>query len=338
MPARTWLVLSLSICFCEFPCSAQRSNPSGSHGSFGREPVMTRMNRGGQFRPSVGYRPFVRLSSPYGPRVSQPMRSRGNSRERPEFNSTAQKAISRSSFSTREPDRLSGLDVAPRFGSGSESPDAFARERTMGSSSPMVRQRIQQPTRRAGVSVPRPPSRLPRGDSPVPRPPFRFQGMTPFVLRPPLWSVAIDGNSRFANIPQLVVSRSRVLLSSRLFFSSPFLSNPFFSPRPFFFSPFFSNPFFFPQPFFFSPFFSNGFFFPQPFLFTPFFFNPFFFNPFFFSQPFFFSLSFSNAFFFPQPLFFSPFFSNPFFFQRPFLFSPLSSSAFFFQRPFHLHP
>ncbi len=39
MPARTWLVLGLSICFCEFPCSAQRSNPFGSHGGFGRADV-----------------------------------------------------------------------------------------------------------------------------------------------------------------------------------------------------------------------------------------------------------------------------------------------------------
>lgn len=320
MLARTWFVLSLSICLCEFPCGAQRSNPFVSHGSFGRGPAMPRMNGGGQFRPGRGYGPFVRPPSPYGPRVLPPMRSMRNFREWPDFSSRAQKAIPRSSFSNRDPDRLSGPDVTRPLGPGSESPGAFPREGTMGSSPPRAPLRIQPPTQRTNLSVPRPPSGVPRSASAVPRPPFRFQGVSPFLPRPPLRSAAIDGNSHFAGIPRL--ARSRVLLSSRSF--SPFLSNPFFSRHPFLFSPFFSNTFFFPRPLFFSPFFSNPFLFQQPFFFSPF-----------FSNEVFFSLSFSNAFFFPRPLLFSPFFSNPFFFQQPFFFSPFFSNGFFFQRSFH---
>jgi len=329
MPARAWLVLGLSICFCEFPCSAQRSNPFGSHGGFGRGPAMTRTSGAGQFRPGGGiYRPSIRPHALYGSRIPQHMLSRGDFREPPVEFDSPHSAIPRSSFPAKGPDQFSAPDAPRRFGSGSEPESAFVRGRTLGSSS-LARPPIQPPTQRARPSVPRPPFRLGGTGSPAPRPPFRFPRVGPSVPRPPLRPVALGGNSHFAKNWQLVVPTSRVPLSSRSFFSSPFFSNAFFFPQPLLFSPFFFNAFLFPQPFFFSLSFSNAFFFPRPL-----FFSPFFSNPFFFPQPLLVSPFFFNAFLFPQPFFFSLSFSNAFFFPRPLFFSPLPSAP-FFQRRFH---
>ena len=359
MVGQTWLVLSLGICLCEFPCSAQRRSPFVSHGSFVRGPTITHMKGGVQFRPGGGYGTFARPHPPYGFRAFQPMRPMPSFRGWSEFSSRADNEAPGSSF-TRGPHRFSESNAARQFSSVSEAPSPFADERAMESSPPMASARAIQPTtKRTDRFVPRPPpSRIAGTTSIVPRPPFGSRSMSPLVPRPPLRSAAVDGNSHFGNshfgnIPQLVAPRPKILLSSRSF--SPFLSNRFFSSRPFlfsplfsntsllsqprFFSPLFSSPFFFQQPFFFSPLFSNGFyfsltffnpfFFQRPLLASPFFFNSFFFQPtFFFSSGFFFSLSFANQFFF-QPLFFSPLFSSPFFFQQPLFFSPFFSNGFF---------
>jgi hypothetical protein len=365
MAGQTWLVLSLGICLCEFPCSAQRRSPFASHGSFVRGPTIPRMNGGVQFRPGGGYRAFARPHPPYGFRAFQPMRRPIRSFQgRSEFSSRVDNDAPGSSF-TRGPHRFSESNVARQFNSVFKEPSPFAEERAMVSSPPMASARaIRSTTQRTDRFVPRPPpSRIAGTTSIVPRPTFGSRSMSPLLTRPSLRSAAVGGNSNFGNIPQLVAPRPKIILSSRSF--SPFLSNRFFSPRPFLFSPFFSNtfflsqprffsplfsrPFFFRQPTFFSPLFSNGFFFSlsfanpfffqRPLLSSPFFFNSFFFQPTFFlpffSSGFFFSLSFANPFFFQQPLFFSPLFSGPFLFQQPLFFSPFSSHGFFIRRSFH---
>lgn len=328
MAGQTWLVLSLSICLCEFPCSAQRSSRFVSHGSFARGPTIRRMNDGG-FRPRSGYGGFARAYSPYRFRALQTMRPLGSFQRRSEFSSRPHNVASGSSF-TREPDRFSGSNVTRPFTSDSEALSAFARQHAMESPPSMSpAQRIKVTTQRADRFVPRPsPSRVAGNSSIVPRPPSGSRSISLRVPRSPVRSPAVHGSSAFAKVPQFVAPRHKVLLSSRSF--SPFLPNRFVSPSPFLFSPFFSNAFFLSRPQFFSPVFSS------PFLFQP----PFFFSPF-FSNGFVFSLSFFNPFFFQRPLFFSPFFFNPFFFQPPFFFSPVFSNGLFFSpsfsNPFFFH-
>jgi hypothetical protein len=289
MPARTLLVLYLTISVSGAVCSAQRMNSFGSRSGFGRGPGI---NPGGV----IGHLPESggidrRFASPPGSstmHIWRPAPWSGNSQGFSRgFHSPPYDALPRS---TRSPKGRSSSVISPMAGrpySGSEPRRAVAHQ-------PPPRSFAPAQAEASASSVPRPPFRTQQAGAPVPRPPSRGQGLSRVVPRPPLRSVN--------------AMRTSVLLSSRPFFG-PTSQIRFFSPQ------FFSNRFFFPQPFFVSPFFSNALFFPRPFLVSPFFFSPLFFSPFFFSP-----------FFFSRPFFVSPFFASQFLFPRPFFVLPFSFS------------